>query len=194
MHSNTVINILDMLDSIGEDAVKEIISDFSCPLNNEIEYFLFNNAIDFAKRKMSVTYLVFDEINRLTGYFTLTHKTALVAQSSLSKTGQKKMSMHARLDENLCGYDVSAFLIAQFGKNYAVENGSSISGDSLMDEVFDVLTEAQHIVGGGVAFLECENNDKLLSFYQNDNNRFRLYGERKSEKEGKVYLQLLRFF
>ena len=76
MHSNTVINILDMLDSIGEDAVKEIISDFSCPLNNEIEYFLFNNAIDFAKRKMSVTYLVFDEINRLTGYFTLTHKTA----------------------------------------------------------------------------------------------------------------------
>ena len=45
MHSNTVINILDMLDSIGEDAVKEIISDFSCPLNNEIEYFLFNNAL-----------------------------------------------------------------------------------------------------------------------------------------------------
>ena len=62
-----------------------------------------------------------------------------------------------------------------------------------MDDVFSILAEAQHLIGGGAVFLECEENENLLSFYQNDNNRFKLYGERILEKENKKYLQLLRF-
>ena len=47
-----VVNILDMMELIGEDGVKQILSDFSCPLNVEIENFVHNNAIEFAKRKI----------------------------------------------------------------------------------------------------------------------------------------------
>lgn len=112
----------------------------------------------------------------------------------LSKTSQKKLSMHAKLDETINCFDVSAFLIAQFGKNFAVADGTAVSGDHLMDDVFSILSEAQHLIGGGAVFLECEENENLLSFYQNDNNRFKLYGEHISEKENKKYLQLLRFF
>ncbi len=35
-----VVQILDMINSIGEDALEEILSDFSCPMNHEIEDFL----------------------------------------------------------------------------------------------------------------------------------------------------------
>lgn len=56
------------------------------------------------------------------------------------------------------------------------------------------LKSAKRIIGGGVVFVECEDNEKLLSFYQNDVNRYKLYGERTSEKDGKTYKQLLHFF
>ena len=193
MNNHSVINILDLLDAVGEDEVKNILSDFSCPKNQEIEDYLLKNAIEFAKRKMSITYLVFDEYLQLVGYFTLTHKSSLIPIDKLSKTNQKKLERHAKFDESLNCYDVSAFLIAQFGKNYTVANGKTVSGDHLMDDVFSILSEVQHLIGGEVVFLECEEKEKLLSFYQNDNNRFKLYGERISKKEGRKYLQLLRF-
>lgn len=118
----------------------------------------------------------------------------MIPTDKLSKTNQKKLAMYGRLDEASNCYDVSAFLLAQFGKNYSVQNGAAISGDLLMDYVFRILFKAQRLIGGGVVFLECEEKDKLLEFYQNDYNRFKLYGERFSEREQKKYLQLLRFF
>ena len=193
MNNHSVINILDLLDAVGEDEVRSILSDFSCPKNQEIEKYLLNNALDFAKRKMSITYLVYDELSQFIGYFTLTHKSSLIPKDKLSGTSQKKIEKHAKFDESINCYDVSAFLLAQFGKNYAVDDGKTVSGDHLMDDVFSILSEVQHLIGGEVVFLECEEKEKLLSFYKNDNNSFKLYGERISEKEKKKYLQLLRF-
>ncbi len=194
MSGYTVINLLDMLETVGEDELGSILSDFSCPRNPEIEHFLHNNAIEFAKRKMSITHLVFDSSARLIAYFTLTHKSSSVDGQVLSKTSRKKLEMHARMDESVQAYNVSAYLIAQFGKNYGVDGGHSISGDELMDMAFDVLERVQREIGGGVVFLECEDNPVLLKFYQNDHNRFRLFGERYSEREQVKYLKLLRFF
>ncbi len=194
MSGYTVINILDMMETVGEDELSSILSDFSCPRNPEIEHFIHNNAIEFAKRKMSITHLVFDSDARLIAYFTLTHKPSSVDGQVLSKTSRKKLEMHARMDESIQAYSVSAYLIAQFGKNYGVDGGHSISGDELMDMVFDVLERVQRQIGGGVVFLECEDNPVLLKFYQNDHNRFRLFGERYSEREQVKYLKLLRFF
>ena len=61
---NTV-NILDLTDIIGEEEVQSILSDFSCEKNMEIEVFVRKNALDFSKKKMSVTYLVFNEDTEL---------------------------------------------------------------------------------------------------------------------------------
>ena len=196
MNDCLIVNILDLTETIGENEVKNILSEFTCPKNEEIESFLRKNAIELAKRKMSITYLVFsnDENQYFLGYFTLTHKSSLVPLETLSKTNQKKLSMHSKLDETTQKYDVSAFLIAQFGKNYAVENGKFISGNELMDFVFVSLKNVQHLIGGGIAFLECEEKDKLLNFYTSEHNRFKIYGKRFSEKEQKFYIQLLRLF
>jgi len=63
-----------------------------------------------------------------------------------------------------------------------------------MDLAFEVLRHVQYFVGGGVVYLDCENIDKVLGFYKSDYNRFKIFGERMARSEGKLYLQLLKFF
>ncbi len=71
MSNFTSVNILDMINAIGEEELQLILSDFSCPKNHEIEEFVRKNAIEFAKRKMSITYLVVDGESRIVGIFTI---------------------------------------------------------------------------------------------------------------------------
>ena len=194
MNAYTTVNVLDMIDVIGEDRVNQILSDFSCPKNDEIENFIKKNAIDFAKRKMSITHLVMDENGKLAAIFALTHKAVKIKDEILSSTLRKRIKRYAQLDEDTSSYMVSAFLIAQFGKNYEEREGEPVNGNSLMDDAMDILVAVQHDVGGGVVYLECEDKPQLLSFYQNDNNFFRVFGERYSEVDQTKYIQLLRFF
>ncbi len=74
MKEYTVVNILDMLEAIGEENLSAILSDFSCPINKEIENFVWHNAIEFAKKKMSITYFLMDAEGEIAAIFTLTHK------------------------------------------------------------------------------------------------------------------------
>lgn len=63
MNDCIAVNILDMLKAIGEEKMMKLLSDFSCPLNAEVEDFVRNKSIDFAKRKLSITYLVMKKVN-----------------------------------------------------------------------------------------------------------------------------------
>lgn len=193
MSNYTAVNILDMIDSIGEDKVNRILSDFSCPKNDEIEAFVKKNALDFAKKKMSVTHLVVNEQGELAAIYTLAHKAVEISDAGLSSSIRRKLRRYAQLDEKSKSYTVSAFLIAQFGKNYSLER-IDLNGVRLMEKAFETLSKVQREVGGGVAYLECENKPKLLSFYENDYNRFRVFGERYSGTDSVQYIQLLRLF
>lgn len=195
------INILDSIDEIGLDETKELLTSFSTirsygedSLNEDIEIFLKKNAIQFAREKKSITYLVLDRNTYLLlGYFTLAHKTIEIPESVLSKTKKKRIERYARFNEALNAYPVSAFLIAQFGKNYALDEGERISGNDLMRLADKELYEIQHRIGSGVKYLDCLDNSKLIDFYQNKQ-QFQLFDERISEKDGKRYLQLVKFF
>ena len=61
-----------------------------------------------------------------------------------------------------------------------------------MNTVFDVLGNIQRAIGGGVVYLECEENAKLLRFYEGEQNAFRIFG-RRSISPNEYYLQLIRF-
>ena len=188
-----VINILDELKNNGEVKIKEDLSFFSCPMNPAIENFIRKRAIDFARRKLSITYLVNDlDDGQILGYFALTHKAVLISNSRLSNTSRKKLERFARLDRGTGDYMASAFLIAQFGKNYGVDNGERISGKELMDIANDILVNIQRQIGGGIIYLDCENNEKLQKFYVNE--KFQRFGERFSEEDNQKYLQYMRFF
>ena len=63
MNDCIAVNIQDMLKAIGEEKLLKLLSDFSCPLNKEVENFVRNKSIDFAQRKLSITYLVMKRTN-----------------------------------------------------------------------------------------------------------------------------------
>ena len=193
--SYKIVNIIDMLEMLGEDDTKVILSTFSCVKNRDIERFLHHNAIEFAKKKLSVTYLVLSESGDIAGYFALTHKPAVLGNAEfalLSGESKKKIRRFCKPDDVTGNYTVSAFLIAQLGKNSSAA-GDELRGDLLMGFAIDTLKDVQRCVGGGIVFLECENIAKLLAFYENENNRFKRYGTRIAA-DGKTYLQLLRLF
>ena len=134
-----IINIHDLLDVGGQANTQVLLSGFECPLNNEIEVFIIEKSIEFAIRKISVTYVVLNSLNEIAGFFTLAHKPSFVSINSLgSKTLERKL-------ERFCGglriedrFLASAFLIAPFGKNMKSLNGEVISGNELMNCAFEV--------------------------------------------------------
>lgn len=181
--------------SVGKDTVAKVVNDFDCVRNDDINRFISNDALDFAQRQVSVSHLVFDrETANCLGYFTLTHKPFSIDAGHLSGTARKRMERFAKCkgggDEKT--YTVSAFLIAQLGKNYNVPEADRISGTELIELAFDKLRVAQYEIGGQVVFLECEDgNPKLKAFYEK--NAFVACGKRTNEEDGITYLQMFRF-
>ena len=191
--SFAVENILGIIDRNGEEELRLDLSAFSCAVNPEIQTFLRDSAIEFAKKKMSITYLVTDtDDGELLGYFTLAHKVLTVPAIGLSNTTKRRMERYARLDETTNSYTVSAFLLAQIGKNYAVDERKRIHGAELMDCVDAILADVQFRIGGGVVYLDCEDKDKLISFYEKTGG-YRKISERVSELDKIRYLQYFKF-
>ncbi len=185
-------NILDALEKVGEDFLTGVFASFSCNVNLEIESFLKGRAIDFAKRRLSITYLVTDtDDGAFLGYFTLTHKAIVVDKNDFSKTAQRKLARYSRLDRQTGNYMAAAFLLAQFGKNYAVDDGKRISGAELMKMANDILVDIQRQIGGGIVYLDCEDRAKLISFYEDKG--FQKFSERFSEEDNQKYIQFIRF-
>lgn len=193
MSNFQVVNILDMIETIGEDEVNSILSECSCTRNPEIENFVKKNAVDFAKKKMSVTYLVIDTTESIRAIFTLTHKAIVLTNENLSNTMRKRIQRYSRLDESTDSFNVSAFLIAQFGKCDTYLSEENISGNALMDFTFEILTAVQHDIGGGLVYLKCEDKEKLINFYSSEPNQFFKFRERYSETDKVKYIQLFRF-
>ncbi len=196
------VNIRDFLNpeetgGIGEDDLEKILSDFSSPKNSDVESFLKKNAIEFTKKNQSVTYLVFSlEDMCLVGYFSITMKPVTVNAEGMSNSVKRKLSRLSNLDQSTGSYTVAAYLIAQLGRNYNEEVKYPITGKMLMNFAINTLNEIQRQLGGLMVYLECEEKEPLLRFYQ-EQNGFRLFGERMTdeEKEGQSHklLQLLNF-
>lgn len=193
------INIRDYLalgndQEAGKPMLNRVLSDFSCPQNKDVERFLKKSAIEFAMKSQSVTYLVFSvESKELLGYFTLALKPLTVRGEMVSNTTKRKLLRVSELDEISDTYTMSAFLIAQLGKNYTNGRNKKITGKELVELALTVIEEAQYMLGGMVTFLETENEEKLLSFYRD--NRFLQFSTRQitsNTDEPQDLVQLLR--
>lgn len=176
------VNIRVYLDEkeptyIGEDSLYEMLSDFSCPANPDVEHFLRSNAIEFTKKDQSVTYLVFDaEDAVIVGYFSLAVKPISVNASNISKTMAKKLARVSILDECTGTYTTAAYLIAQLGKNYALPRERRIDGSVLLEFALETIRGMKYSVGGVMEFLECEDNQFLMDFYSQ--NKFKMFDMR----------------
>lgn len=175
MHDFTTINIREYLnnpndDEIGENALLQILSDYSCEINSDVERFLKEQSIEFSKKHQSVTYLVFsNEDAELLGYFTLTIKPITIKCNKIeSKRILKRIARISDCREDDDTYSLSAYLIAQLGKNYANNNDKRITGEQLLGLAINQIKDLQYLIGGTIMFLEAENKQELMKFYKDN--------------------------
>ena len=193
-----VVNIRRYLESdnpkLGENNLLQILSEFSCKRNSDVEKFLKNSAIEFTKKNQSVTYLIFSvEDGELLGYFTIAIKPLTVRGETVSNTVKKKLLRISELDEETQTYTMSAYLIAQLGKNFTNGANKRITGEEILEAAWNMIEKLQYRVGGVVTFLEANNEDKLLGFYKY--NRFQKFDTRQTVSnadEPHELVQLLR--
>ena len=177
---------------LGEDELLQILSEFSCPMNPDVERFLKHSSIEFTKKNQSVTYLVFSVADgKLLGYFTLALKPLTVRGETVSNTVKRKLLRVSELDKKSDTYTMSAYLIAQLGKNYSENDGKMITGAELLELAWDKIKATQYMFGGMVTFLEAENEEKLLSFYRN--NRFSQFDTRQTISDTDEAHELVQF-
>ena len=198
-----LVNLIDLIEEYGEDEVKRILSDFSCPLNPDVEYFLREKAISFSKMGLSITHLVYasyKDVPVLVGYFALAYKNIAIPRKFAGSSGsnfRRRVTKFARLNRSVDAYIMSAPLIAQLGKNYASGYDKLITGDELLNAACEKILRVQHDVGGRFAYLECEDNERLLSFYRD--NGFIAFNKRPLDRDetdvinGKYLIQMIKY-
>ena len=196
------INLGRIIEIIGEEEVKKILSCFSCPLNKDIEDFIKFKAIEFSKQGLAKTTLVYwqsdDETEKyLVGYYTLASKYICLSRDSLSKTLAKKMQKFSASPPSNGVYEIPTPLIAQLGKNYTEGNDRLIYGDDLLQLALDKVKLIQNEIGGRYVYLESEDKPALVNFYQR--NGFQLFGKRTRDRDesgidGDYLLQWLLYF
>lgn len=194
----TVFNIREYLnsenDELGEDDLLQVLSEFSCRKNPDVEKFVKEQSIEFARKQQSVTYLVFStEDAELVGYFAITIKPITVNAEPFSNTVKKKIARVSELNELNHTYNLAAYLIAQLGKNFHNGANERITGEELFGLAIKQVQQLQYLAGGMVVFLEIANEEKLLSFYQDKG--FQQFDSRLSEsmrREPHELIQLLK--
>ena len=178
-----VTNLDSVYDALGEKKVQEILDEFKCEKNIEVEKFLKEKAIPLSKQGISKTYIVTTKIqedNIIVGYFSIANKMTKMKKDFFGGKTKKRFERFAETNKNSDTYFASLPLIGQLGKNFNNGYDQYISGDSLLRLACNQVKEVQNLIGGRFVFLECEDVDKLKDFYES--NGFMCYNKRKLEK------------
>ncbi len=163
--------------------VIDAIEAFVCQ-NYDVEKFIKKQAINFEKRHLTRTYILVDEGLLLSerkisilAYFTLTLKTIKFVED-IPKTIVKRIDGFYK-----SATQTNVILIAQLGKNYNYK--SDVEGKYLLELAMDIVYKIHNLIGTRIAFIECENSEKLINFYTN--NKF-VYLQNRDE-----YIQMFRY-
>ena len=125
----------------GEKLLKQVFSTFSCKKNADVDRFLLQQSIDFTKKNQSVTYIVVSsEHNQIVGYFTITIKPITVNVDRFSNTTKRKIARVSEQNIENGNYSLSAYLIAQIGKNYRDGINDKITGEQLLELAINKLS------------------------------------------------------
>ena len=192
MRKLSVWRIDKFAKTVGEAVLSSTLSSFAVPLNSEVEDFIRKKALQATKLKSSISYLVIDEdLADVVGYFALLVKPFTIQAASLSSKNRRLIARFAEENTEAGDYTASVYLIAQIGKNYAIEEPLQISGGDLLNMALDKLRAAQDLVGGKLVLVEREaDRAKLLEFY--NANGFKSWNGRYDKKDQVQYDQMIR--
>ena len=194
-------SLKEMMQIRGELVMKEELSRFSCPLNEDVEYFIRHKAIEFTKQGIAATHLIYRSYKGapvLVGYYALANKTISVKASSLNSKWRSRINRFATHDPELKRYEMAIPLIGQLGKNYSQGYDSLITGDQLLQFACDKVHQLQVSLGGKMVYLECEDNPKLVEFYERNGfykfSSRNLDGDEIGHDKIRYLLQMIKYF
>ena len=192
------ILLSDMVEQIGEESTSSVLSNFSCPQNQDIEYFIRKKAIEFSKQHIASTHLVFSQYKGekvLVGYYTIANKMIVIPKKHISNSIGRRIARFSEQNQEKTAYILPSILIAQIGKNF--ENGYDklLTGQELLGEALETAARIQSLSSGKVVFLECEDHERLKQFYRE--NGFFEFGKRKLDRDedikGTELIQMLKY-
>lgn len=153
--------------------LNRILLNFHCEKDNDIENFLHNKAVEFDSLAKAKTYLVCDEDAMtkgrfdILGYISVSLK-ALILPEVMSIRQRKDIDGYSGKLHGMPIREIPCYLIGQLAKNSDIIQ-NSVSGKDLLSYATAVIRNAAKAVGGRYMMIECHDNEKLLSFYkQND--------------------------
>ena len=163
-----------MIESLGDNALSELLSSFSCAKDSDIESFLHNKAIEFENLSKARTYIVFDAADLengkdnpiIYGYISLALKILTVPASVSNRLRKELDGYNAKIHGQQIS-DFPCYLIGQLSKNSAVRD-NPVTGRDLLNIGFDIIAAAAEAVGGRYMMIECRNEEKLLKFYEDN--------------------------
>lgn len=192
MSGYSSVNLRDILENQGEQVAVDLLSSYSCPLNPDIQKFARERSVEFSKKGIAQTHLVFaddGEALRLCAFYTLAFKVLTVPLGGLSKNTVKKLSRYGVTSSDRMRIEIPAPLIAQLGKNYEDGANRLIDGDDLLNLACERVGGIQREIGGKLVYLECARTEKLIEFYER--NGFRRAVSENAPEDGLI--QLFRF-
>lgn len=179
------LQVLSLLDLIKSDQTEEDIAKLLCSFvslhkhdssgADDVEFFLHKKAIEFEKMDLARTYLVMSTFKSkpfIAGYFAISNKPLIIPKkqfNGISKTLQRRLlGIGNRTEQS--SYEIKGFLLGQLGKSFSTEaqQAKACSGNDLLTLAYEKIKEAHRIIGGRVLYLECEPNDKVISFYKSN--------------------------
>ena len=176
----------------GELYFNSIVKDFNSR-NKDVEDFLKTKAVQATKLNTATTYLVCVQQSDveivLVGYFSLAIKMLSLKRDVLSKSAQRIIGRFGYYNDDSKSYEIPAILVAQFGRNFNKES-VSISGTDLMAITLHQVKNALSFLSGKTVFLESENKQKLIDFYEK--NGFTILNNEVLSKNKKELIQLYR--
>ena len=160
-----------------------ILSDFSCPLNLDVEHFIHEKAYDFERVGLARTYLIFAQPEP--------HRTYLAAIYSLGQSDvQLSDDIKPRHKKKMfgtsypIGRNVKTLLIGQLAKNYTHGYNKYISGDILMGLIFSRIRDIHILFPSVVTHIDCKDDEHLKKYYER-------YGFSLFKKNGDMLIYLL---
>lgn len=160
-----IIQLSDILcDDQAEEVFHSIINEFECQLNEDVELFLRDKAIQFERMDLSRTYLVYAKYkgkNTLVGYYALAMKD-LTLRTGVS--GNKRRKISGYKDRKSC----AVYLIGQLAKNYKdkINSANLLTGKQLLRLAIDSIISAHKMIGGRAIIVECKDIYYLKRFYE----------------------------
>ncbi len=189
MKSVVAVSLADLHAEMGEERLGRLLAGFSCAgLNDEVENYLKETALRHTLKNTSVTHLVLSaDMRACLAYYTLAIKPFAISAARITARQKKEMYDVAkvRVDSSNNEYSIAAYLIAQIGRNFAIEDGG-ITGDEILNLAFEQIRGIKKQVGGKVVFVEYEKEKtKLLDFYKrNFFEEFKMPSD--GDKEGRL--------